>query len=205
MPTSSIQRIREGIRSRPRTTFVVSLAVLICGAFLIWNNQFVAAPDAAKGELSAATQFLSSDRFISLSSAQRNDYLNSLGARYLQESPTNRQMIENALKANGIERSTQRSIALGMLRQMLSEYRKLTPAQRQARIAMLRSFAGAMGFKGPLVAGLNPAANPVANVTGSEEEFQKGMTSFTRDLLNELNAEERATLSMVTKDIHQTK
>ena len=205
MPQSQMQRIREGIKSRPRTTFVVSLAVLICGAYLIWNNQFTSAPDPGKGDLAAATRFLSGDRFMSLSSAQRNEYLNSLGARYLQESAANRQMIENALKANGIEHSTQRSIAIGMLRQMLTEYRKLTPAQRQARVGVLRTFATAMGFKGPLVSGLNPAANPVANATGSEENFQKSVSIFTRDLLNELNAEERATLSMVTKDIHQTK
>lgn len=202
---AAVERLRAKLKTHPKSTFALALLVLLAGVYLIWQNQFTAAPDPMQAELATATKFLGSDRFLSLSSADRNAYLNSLGARYVQESPSNRQMIERALKANGIERSTQRSIALGMLRQILAQYRTLSPDDRQKQIALLRAFVGAMGFKGPLVSGLDPAGNPVAKATGTEADFSKGVAAFHRDVLSELSAEERSTLAIMTHDIHNAK
>lgn len=205
MTNRQMKGLRESLHQHAWLTFAVSLLVLLAGVYLIWRNVSVSTPDPMNGDLGAATQFLSKDQFISLSSARRTEYLNSLGARYVQESPTNRALIEHALKANGVERSTQRSIAIGMLRQILSQYRAFTPEQKRQRIGMLKTFVTAMGFKGPTVSGLDPKVNPVAVATGTEQDFQTGMSSFTRDLLNELSAEERATLSILTKDIREMK
>lgn len=203
MPLQQLGKLRSLIRKRPGITLVIALAVLACGGLLIWQNLFTTAPDAAKGDIAAATRFLSDDRFASLSSAQRDSYLASLGARYVQEPAANRQMIDAALKAKGIERNTQRSIALGMLRSILAQYRNLTPAERQARITTLRAFASAMSFTGSTVSGLDPNANAVTQAVGSEQDFQKHIDTFQRDLLNNLSAEERATLSIMAHDIHQ--
>lgn len=205
MKSDQFKGIRAAIHRHAKLTFSIALLVLLAGGYLIWRNVSVSTPDPMHADIASATRFLSNDRFMSMSSSHRNDYLNSLGARYLQESPTNRALIEQALKSNGVERSAQRSIAIGMLRQILGQYRTFTPEQKRQRIGMLRTFATAMGFKGPTVSGLDPKVNPVAIATGTEEDFQKGMTSFTRDLLNELSAEERSTLSIMTRDIREMK
>ena len=203
MPPKQTGKLRSLIRRRPGITLVVALGVLIFGALLIWQNQFTSAPDAAKGDIAAATRFLSDDRFASLSSSQRDNYLATLGARYVQESAANQKLIDAALKTKGIERNTQRSIAIGMLRSILAQYRTLTPAERQARIRTLRAFASAMSFTGSTVSGLDPNANAVTQAVGSEQDFQKHIDTFRRDLLNNLSAEERATLSIMAHDIHQ--
>lgn len=169
----------------------------------MWWNATTTAPDPVKSDLSAATKFLSDERFNALSSSQRDVSVNGLAVRYLKESAAHRVLIDNALKARGIERSMQRSVAIAMLRNLLAEYRTLTAPQKQARIAALRAFATAMQFTGSIVSGLDPQANPVAKAAGSEKNFHDGVESFRRDLLNELNAEERATLSCVAHDIHQ--
>lgn len=194
---------RRVIHRRPRLTFAAAMLILLGGVYLIWSQVSATAPDPAKGDLAAATGFLRGDGFMSMTSAQREAYLAALGARYLQEPPANRATIEAALKANGVERRSQRSMALGMLRSLLHEYRGLSPEEKQKRIVMLRAFCNAMGFAGPSVAGLNPKANPVADATGSQDGFQKGMAAFNRDFLHELNAEERSTLAMLAEDIHK--
>ncbi len=191
---------------------IAACVLLTAGVGLTVYHLATRLPDPGSADLEAIGKFVASERFAALSVEQRQPYIEALFAQREKMTPEVRERLEQHWKQKfeddrGAAMRAMMRIGMSMMATEARKYHDMTPEQRRARIAQIRSGKGGLMFGG----GQRPQRTPEQRradrkkmrqrMTHGDEESQQQMGQFVGAMLETSEPEDRAKMFNFFSDL----